>query len=446
MSEEQDKKDKEPEKVKADKKAEAKQVLPKDKSAAPDSETGDAASEDSAKKHSTSQHTRRKRKSKQHGTSGWLVTSVIVIALLVGAGWYANQQYLSTQKSFNEIQESQAALTRQNREFEAALLKRMQAMQAQQKELTDYIQVLRDKNQHLRKDWLLMEAEYLIQLSNYRLLFERDINTAIAALESADVRLRDTGDPGILSVRKVIAESVQALKQVPQADLAGLSLTLSAINNDIEKLPLSTPDPKSKQNEVSQASEETKHVQSWSELPAAMWRDLKSLVVIRDHEAPIQPLLSPEERFFLIENLRLQIEQARLAMLSGQDNVYKERLTTSIGWIERHFDKESAITKSTLDSLKQMQSESIAPSLPDITSTYHALRNYRLGREPAKQPVQSKPAQAPQSAPSESPVPAEQKLEKPENQKSETQKIESQKPDSQKPDTQIPDIQTPGAS
>lgn len=443
MSEEQDKTDKQPEKVKADKKAEAKQLSPTGKSAAPDSKTsdskpGDAASDDSAKKHSTPHHARRKRKSKQHGTSGWLVTSVIVIALLVGAGWYANQQYLSTQKSFNEIQESQAALTRQNREFEAALLKRMQAMQAQQKELTDYIQVLRDKNQHLRKDWLLMEAEYLIQLSNYRLLFERDINTAIAALESADVRLRDTGDPGILSVRKVIAESVQALKQVPQADLAGLSLTLSAINKDIEKLPLSTPDPKSKQNEVSQASEETKHVQSWSELPAAMWRDLKSLVVIRDHEAPIQPLLSPEERFFLIENLRLQIEQARLAMLSGQDNVYKERLTTSIGWIERHFDKESAITKSTLDTLKQMQSESIAPNLPDITKTYHALRNYRLGREPAKQPVQSKPTLP---APSESPVPAEQKLEKPEN-----QKTESQKPESQKPDTQIPDIQTPGAS
>jgi len=386
VSEDKDKKSNEPKKTEA-----AKDLTPAKKLDSSDSAATHNSKEGSKAKHSTTPHARRKRKSAGHGASGWLVTTVIIVALLVAAGWYANEQYLNSQKTFIEIQHSQAALTKQNREFEASLLARMQDMQKQQNELTDYIQVLRDKNQHLRKDWLLMEAEYLIQLSNYRLLFERDINTAIAALESADVRLRDTGDPGILSVRKVIAEAVHALKQVPQADLAGLSLTLSAINKDIEKLPLSTPDPKSKQNEDTQVSEETKHVQSWSELPAAMWRDLKSLVVIRDHEAPIQPLLSPEERFFLVENLRLQIEQARLAMLSGQAKVYQERLATTIGWIEKHFDKQAAVTKSTLDTLKQMQAESIAPGLPDITNTYHALRNYRLGREPVSDSTSQEP-------------------------------------------------------
>lgn len=354
--------------------------------------------EEAKPRHPKTQHTSHKKRARQHKTSSWGLVILVLFGLFAVAGWYGYSELNKTRETFSDIQQSQLALKKQNSELEAKLLARMQAMQEQQQELTDYIQVLRDKNQHLRKDWLLMEAEYLIQLSNYRLLFERDINTAISALESADVRLRDTGDPSILSVRKVLAESIQALRQVPQADLAGLSLTLSAVNKNIDKLPLNTPDPKSKKHqEQSQADPKTKHVESWSELPAAIWSDLKNLVEIRDHEAPIQPLLSPEERFFLIENVRLQIEQARLAMLSGQAGVFHERLATAISWIEDHFDKESMITRSTLDSLQQVKAKPIAPQLPDISATYEALRSYRLGREPVTKSVPDR-TKSPQSA------------------------------------------------
>ena len=341
--------------------------------------------------------THKKSAHRKPKSSGLGLVVIVLLALLAGGGWYGYEYLQQTQKTFSEIQQSQSALVQRNQDFENDLSARMQAMQNQQQELTDYIEVLREKNQHLRKDWLLMEAEYLIQLANYRLLFERDINTAMAALDSADVRLRDTGDPGLLNVRKVIAEAVQSLKQVPQADLAGLSLSLSAINKDIDKLPLATPDPKSKQHQLQQEAKATKEVQSWSELPSAVWRDLKSLVVIRDHEAPIQPLLSPEERFFLIENLRLQVEQARLAMLSGNAKVYQERLGTAIGWIDQHFDKESPITKATLDSLNQLAAESIAPPLPDIAATYQALQKYRLSREPAQSTPQPKVEPVPEA-------------------------------------------------
>lgn len=406
MSEEQDKKD-----TSSDKAEPPPVVSDNNKPTTGDSPERDSATSKAetktGPKHSTSHPAHCKRKSGKHNSSRWGLIVLIVLGSLAAAGWYGYDQLTKTQQTFADIKQSQLALTEQNRDFEAALSARMQAMQEQQTELTEYIQVLRDKNQHLRKDWLLMEAEYLIQLANYRLLFERDINTAIAALESADVRLRDTGDPGILSVRKVIAEAVQALKQVPQADLAGISLTLSAVNKDIDKMPLATPDPKSKQSEQAQIKQESKDVASWSELPAAIWRDLKSLIVIRDHGAPVQPLLSPEERFFLIENLRLQIEQARLAMLSGQAKVYQERLTTATGWIEEHFDKEAALTKSTLDTLAQIQAEPIAPVIPDISVTYQALRNYRLGREPLPRVKAEESAPATKTQPPAEPVKSE---------------------------------------
>jgi len=326
--------------------------------------------------------------SEKSGGSGGLlgaISFVLIILLLLGllgaGGWYGYGLYQQTNAALSSVKQAQTELVGKAQEFEGRVSQRMQAMLLKQQETVDYIDVLREKNQHLRKDWLLMESEYLIQLATYRLLFERDINTAIIALESADERLRDTGDPGILNVRKMIAQAVQELKQVPQADLAGLSLQLSAINKTIDKLPLTTSDPKAKQQLEQQEMEGAKKVESWSQLPAVIWSDLKGLVEVREHDKPIEPMLAPKERFFLIENVRLQLEQARLAMLSGQAAVYKERIATAISWISEHFDNKASITKTTLESLTTLANESIAPELPEIAYTYQALQKYRLSRE-----------------------------------------------------------------
>ena len=315
---------------------------------------------------------------------------LVLILLLAGGGFYAYTEYQKQHRQLNMLSEQQATLhselRAQQQQLEAQIHRQVQAMQSRQDELAAYLEVMRQQNQHLRKDWLILEAEYLIQMANHRLLFERDVSTASAALHAADMRLRETGDPAVLAVRKVIAEAIQSLKQVPQADRAGLSLTLSAINKELETLPLKTPDPKTRADEAQRETEAGKEISSWKELPAAIWRDLKGLVVIRDHRDPVQPLISPDQRFFLIENLRLQIEQARLAMLSGQGEVYKERVATAMQWIETHFNTDSVHTQSVLDTLQQLQSVAVAPALPDISPVYNALQKLRTGKVPDAAP------------------------------------------------------------
>lgn len=302
---------------------------------------------------------------------------LIALAAAGGAGFYGYQYLLQQSTRLDRLAAQQSQLQDQNAQLKAQLNESLQTVSKQQSDLANDIQTLRARDQHLRKDWLLNEAEYLLQLANYRLLFARDINTAVVALQTADSRLRETGDPGLINVRKVIAESIQALKAVPQADLAGLSLAMSAIARDVASLPLNTPDPQSKIHEQKTGLDETRKVRSWSALPAAIWHDVKGLIIIRDHTQPVEPLLAPDQRFFLTENLRLQIEQARLAMLSGHVKVYKERLATAIGWIEKYFDKASSRTQAALQTLRQIQSSAIAPPLPDISKPYRLLEQYR---------------------------------------------------------------------
>ena len=327
----------------------------------------------------------RSHRSRQHRShAGWWVLLVTIIVLGgagTGAGWYAYQWYLQSQQQITSLQQAQTNLMTQNQKLSQQFNDRLTTLAAKQQELTKYVEVIRQRDTHLRKDWLVMEADYLLQLASYRLLFERDINTAIVALHSADQRLKDAGDPALINTRKEIANAIQGLKQVDQADLAGLSLTMSALIKELGELPTNTPDPVAKIQESNADLSETKNVSSWRELPAAIWRDLKSLIVIRQHDQPVAPLLSPQQRFFLVENLRLELEQARLAMLTGQAEVYQERIQTAKQWIEKHFDKEAAVTKAALDTLQQLQEAAIAPELPDISSAYQALQKYEANAE-----------------------------------------------------------------
>jgi uroporphyrin-3 C-methyltransferase len=334
------------------------------------------ATEESAKEKPIAKKTAHKPRAKSAGQFVWLLL-LIILAGTGAVAYYGFNIFKQQAMRMDELAAQQSQLQSQNAHLTSQLAESLQTISKQQADLANDIETLRAKNQHLRKDWLVNEAEYLLQLANYRLLFERDINTAVVALNTADARLRETGDPGVIAVRKEIADSVHALKEVPQADLAGLSLTMSAITKDIDSLPLNTPDPQSKAHEQPQQMAETSKVKTWSALPAAIWHDLKNLIIIRDHTQPVEPLIAPDQRFFLTENLRLQIEQARLAMLSGHPEVYKERIDTAIKWIEMYFDKASAQTQATLATLKQLQNSDIAPPLPDISKPYQLLEQYR---------------------------------------------------------------------
>lgn len=304
---------------------------------------------------------------------------LILLLVLAGggvAGYYGLQYYRQLVARLDTLSGQQSQLQQDNADLKSQLEGDLQTLSKQQADLASSLHNLRSQDQFMRKGWLVMEAKYLLQLANYRLLFARDVKTAIVALKTADDRLRETGDPGLIDVRKAIAESEQALKAVPQVDVAGMSLSMSALAKTISDLPLNTPEPRVKIEQQQSKKSAIRQVKTWSQLPSAVWQDLKSLIVIRHHDKPVEPLLPPDERFFLIENLRLQIEQARLAMLMGHAGVFKNRISTAISWIKKYFDPDAAQTQAALSTLQTLQQTNIAPSLPDITKPYHLLEAY----------------------------------------------------------------------
>lgn len=322
----------------------------------------------------------------------WAILGWTLVILLLGssAGGYfvwdfVNQAKQQLQHDINNLVTRNTELSDLLSAAKSDFTETVVQLKTYDKSLQNSIKQILSQNLHLRKDWLVIEAEYLVKLASHRLILEGDINTAISALQSADTRLRETGDPAVLSVRKIIRDDITSLRAIAQPDISGISLQLSSIIQHIDQLPLNTPDPASILNNQ---QEKDIDFSQWTQLGSVIWQDLRSLVTVRQHDQPVHPLLSPEQRFFLTQNLKLQLEQARTALLHSQSKTYTERLSIAQGWIKLYFKNSAKQTKSMLEQLAVLIKSEIKPSLPTLHS-YQALQSLKFEQKDAS--ITSKP-------------------------------------------------------
>ncbi len=261
------------------------------------------------------------------------------------------------------------------REQNARIEERLASLGREQQDLAGTLQELLRRNTHLQQTWLVAEARYLIRLAGQRLALARDPATAIAALKAADARLKGVADPAILPVRKALAEDIDALQKVPMPDVTGLALRLGALIRDVDHLKLLRVREEQKEK-PDKAGEAKTPVQDWREMPAALWREMQKLIVIRHHEGPVRPLLTPEQHFFLVQNLKLQLEQARLALLQGNADLWRDSLDTARQWLEAWFDQADPATAHLEGALRELAGIDIAPELPTPARSHEAISRY----------------------------------------------------------------------
>jgi uroporphyrin-3 C-methyltransferase len=401
--------------------------------------TADAAVVVSERPESKNKSSPSPTKSKKPSTLSYTALLALGISLVLATAVFYiwQQQTLTTQNLLQQIELQQeninSKLETQSSKFSSietkhlALYSDFEHLGQAQKQLSQAFRDLLNANRHLKQDWLISEAEYLLNLAGQRLSLMRDVKTALTALKAADRRLSETGNPELLSIRKALSKDINQLEAVHQADLSGLSFKLSAMLSDIDNLKLLTPKPEgtlSEQN-ISTAAD----IKDWKELPAAMWHEIQKLVVIREHNGPIKPLLAPEQNFFLSQNLKLQLEQARLAMLSGETQIYIERLNTAKSWITKWYDGNHSKTINLLAQLDNLLSQTIHPTLPTLNNSFAAFKSYHKNinlpesvkselKAPVTKPKSKKPASVkksivpPQKSVEKKPAPIKQQPEK----------------------------------
>lgn len=324
----------------------------------------------------------------------WFISALIIIS--IGGGYYLwgvvydakdelDQNVASTRTQVSSL--SRALIN-----SESDLKSQIRQLNTLQDELSKSVQALLSKSTHMRKDWLISEAEYLVKLAVNRLTLEEDIKTAITALSNADARLLEAGDPGLLLLRQEIRNNITALKALPIIDISGMSIQISSVINQVDRLPLITTDPESiKQTHQAAAQKITEDAPiNWQQVTSKVIEDVFSLVRITKHDQVVQPLLTHEQRFYLTQNLKLQLEQARTALLHQQQAVFRERITKSISWIQEFFDKTKTATQSTITILSKLNTEKLTQETPDLIYTLKMFDDFQADIRLKKKPVSIK--------------------------------------------------------
>ena len=318
------------------------------------------------------------------------VTSLLVLFLLLAiaglgvAGWWFYQlqqkepvvhESLASQQV--EIQRLQEQLAEERRERLKQQAAQSQATSELQLNVNSHARRLRELSTTSRKDWLLAEAEYLIRLANQRLLTERNTKNATALLLTADEILRDLDEVDLLAVRQALAKSITALRMAPGVDREGLYLQLEALSEQLIKLPLIAPE----------LLDGAKVVVEQPVTSENNWRDklrqgfykavdgLDELIRVRRRNAPLEPLLSPEEDQFLRHNLGMMLEQAQLALLREEPAIYQSSLMKAQQWLEDYFDLNEGASQ-LVEQLSQLEQQNVVQQLPDISGGLEALRDY----------------------------------------------------------------------
>ena len=136
---------------------------------------------------------------------------------------------------------------------------------------------------------------------------------------------------------------------------------LDALKHQVEKLPLNLP-------EVSKAAAiETKNDQSgfWQPVKES-WGQIKQLMIIRHHDKPVEPLVTPLQDVYLKQNLQLQLEEASLAVLYRDPDLYRSSLQKINAWVKQFFNPRDKATQTFLETIHQLSQVNIETASPNV--------------------------------------------------------------------------------
>jgi len=305
-------------------------------------------------------------------------TALVLICSLIGGGYHLWNELQQTKTDLAEVvinEQTQSGLMAGNIAAMNNAIKQLEQKQIKQLEaMASLYQDKRDSNE----DWALAEVEYLLIIAMHRLLLEKNVMIALAAMEAADLRLKDLGNPGLLPVRQQLATDINQLRSVNLADIAGIAIYLADLIDLSADLPLKS----------SVLLVETKHPSSseenppdneeplWKRLPRLLWQEIKSLVVIKRSGEAKQALLLPGEEYFLYQNLRLELENARQSVLRSDSENLRVSIDLMQSWMRQYFDTSDSSVVNVMETLDQMRTVELNPALPDISSSLENLRAF----------------------------------------------------------------------
>ena len=295
----------------------------------------------------------------------------------------------------NAVNAETAALAREVSDQAKELQIKVGVLESRQSEAQSQQLALEQLYQDLSKnrdEWALSEIEQVLSTASQQLQLAGNVQGALIALQNADRSLSRSDKPQFLTIRRAIAADIERLKAMPAVDMAGVALRLDNVIAQVDGLPiLSDEKPllpaapvratrkkdKEKEKPPAALTLGERVGQTWSHWSQEMWDDVRQLIRVRSVEKPEALMLSPSESYFVRENLKLRLLNARLALLSRNEATFRDDLETAQETLLKYFDTRARATQSVQVALRQVQANNLQIEMPTLADSLNAVRNYK---------------------------------------------------------------------
>jgi len=252
-------------------------------------------------------------------------------------------------------------------------LRRLEAMPSRLAAVEATMATVQGISTGARDAWLLAEAEYYMQIANAQLQLAGNPQLASLALTHADDRIIQLADPRLTGVRQALADELRALEVLEKPDIAGITLTLASLAGVVDSMPLRQ---EVAVHEDPASSTIDPDVTGMDRAMASVRNAVSGIVSVRRTEEAMQPLIAPEAQYFLRANLALQLQAARLAVLRGEEAVFRRSLDDADGWIEEYYDPDSNAVRNARETIAEIRSSVFNVAMPDISRSLRLLRQF----------------------------------------------------------------------
>ena len=249
----------------------------------------------------------------------------------------------------------------------------------------------------------LAEVDYLLRLADTKLKLERNVPAARLALDTAQQRLKAVEESALASVQTMLGEVIGSLRGVQMPDFSGLAHKLVEMEKQIGDLPVKidsgVPDIKNRVKPTANvAVSEDAERSWWDRTGEAVWNQFKGIVVIRRMRSDAPPLIAMEDEFFLRQNLRLELESMRMALLRGDAQSYQDSHELVDTWLNTYFDVQDSRVTAFQNELKALKTVQFNVYIPDLTGLNQAFQEAISRRQPIRAVQKTSAATAEQPA------------------------------------------------
>lgn len=350
-------------------------------------------------------------------SNAWVWTSVVLgvaaTVAIVSSGllWQRLnniQQQLARQTADSHGQAVEArTIARQAEDSSRDTSSRMSVLEARVGEVALQRGQLEELMQSLsrsRDDNLVGDIEGAVRFAMQQTQLSGSPDPLVSALKTAQQRVVRSAQPRLAPLERAIARDLDRIAASKSLDTAGLLARFDDVIRQVDDLPLqnAVASNVTKRNPVPRradpASTGANHAAAsgtgeadenvapswWQSALTTTWEavrdEARSLVRVRRIDYPDAVLLAPNESYFLRENVKLRLINARLGVLSRQVQSSRNDLNSATDAIGKYFDPNARRTQNALQQLQQLQQSMKDVDIPRANDTLAALATAAAGR------------------------------------------------------------------